>query len=167
MIYFKKRKKYIFFYLFIFKKHSVTAHASLTDGVEEVFAAIGEPVTLFCGGKYSSVTEERKVKWTENKHRLTGDMASQNGRPRVSEAFPSLVIGKVSALHAGEYQCSEFSTPERVINKIWLYTLDGERRKNIMPKLCTLYISLDCRTCLPVFTQLLQSVGVEEGVTSR
>lgn len=111
--------------------HRVTAHASLADGVEEVFAAVGESVSLPCR-ENPSVTEDRKVKWTEKKHRLTGDITSQNGQTfasHVTQAFPSLVINKVSALHAGEYQCSEFSRQERVINNIQLYTLDGELRK--------------------------------------
>lgn len=93
-----------------------------------MFAAVGQPVTLSCRAN-PSVHSESKVTWTENKHELTGDVPSQTTAFRVAETFPSLVINPVSALHAGEYQCSEFSRPERVIHNIWLYTLDGELRK--------------------------------------
>lgn len=102
--------------------HRVTAHASFADGVEEVFAAVGESVSLSCR-RNSSVIKERKVKWTENNHRLTDDVVSQNAQTK------ALRVTEVSALHAGEYQCLDFSRPERVINNIWLYTLDGELRK--------------------------------------
>ncbi|XP_075883004.1 uncharacterized protein LOC142888514 isoform X2 [Nelusetta ayraudi] len=106
-------------------KAAISKTTTIQGGVEEVFAAVGESVSLSCRGN-SALVEGGKVKWTENKHRLTGDIASQNGQTgafHVTEGSPTLVISKVSAVHAAEYQCSESSSPEKVIN-IWLYTLD-------------------------------------------
>lgn len=97
-----------------------------------MFAAVGESLSLSCRGT-SSLVEGGTVLWTENQHRLTDDMASHNGQTRafrVTQGSPKVVISKVSAVHAGEYGCSESSSPEKVINTIWLYTLDGESGKN-------------------------------------
>lgn len=110
------------------KTRSLTDHASLADGVEEVFAAAGESVSLDCRGN-SSLVGGGNVMPTESKHSLTGDIASQTRTFGVTEGSPTLVISNVSAVHAGEYLCCESSSPERVISKIWLYTLDGESRK--------------------------------------
>lgn len=151
--------------------HRVSDGASLAGGVEEVFAAVGESLSLSCRGN-SSLVEGGKVQWTENKHRLTGDIASQNGQTRafhVTEGSPTLVISKVSAVHAAEYQCSESSSPEKVINNIWLYTLDGEpgnkhQSKGKKEHSLDFFLSKNFFFC--TFTQLLRSAHPEDA-TSR
>lgn len=44
----------------------------------------------------------------------------------LSRGSLSLVIGKISALHAAEYRCSDSTDPQRVFNRIRLQTLEGE-----------------------------------------
>lgn len=90
------------------------------DGVEEVFAAVGESVSLSCGNT-SSLGAGGSVKWAVGGRTLTDD---HNGLP--VDKDPSLVISKVSAQHAGDYQCSESTDQKKVFNKIRLHAFDGE-----------------------------------------
>lgn len=94
----------------------LTSHASLSDGIEEVFSSVGESVSLSCRNT-SSLGEGGSVEWAVGGEGLSGGSSS-------------LVIGKVSVLHAGEYQCSDSTDRRRVFNRIRLHTLEGERDKS-------------------------------------
>lgn len=99
------------------------------DGVEEVFAAVGESVSLSCRNT-SSLGVGGSVEWAMGERTQTDDISPYQGQ---IEAFnvngdSSLVIYKVSALQAGDYKCSESSEQQKVLHKIRLYTLDGEHQ---------------------------------------
>ncbi|XP_022624218.1 uncharacterized protein LOC111238809 isoform X2 [Seriola dumerili] len=97
----------------------------LEHGEEEVFAAVGESVSLSCSNA-SSLGVRGSVEWAAGGKPLSDGTSHKKGQ---SEAFPvnedsSLFIRKVSALNAGDYQCSESSEQKKVLNKIRLHTLD-------------------------------------------
>ena len=99
---------------------------STSDGIEEVFTAVGESVSLSCGNTSSLSVG---VKWAVGERTLTDDNISLYGGQ--TEALhlnkdSSLVITKVGALNAGEYHCSDSTDEQKVFNKIRLHTLDGE-----------------------------------------
>lgn len=121
------------------------------DGIEEVFAAVGESVSLPCSHT-SSLGVGGNVRWDVTGRALSDDMSPDKGQTEasdVSKGSPSLVISKVSALHAGDYQCSNSTGQQMVFNKIRLHTVDGECENCKVPKtkheLC----------CVHVFCQLL------------
>lgn len=76
-----------------------------------MFASVGESVSLSCRNT-SSLGMGGSVEWA------VGDKAFSGSS--------SLVIAKVSALHAGEYWCSDSTDRQRVFNRIRLQTLEGE-----------------------------------------
>lgn len=84
--------------------YCVTCAPFSSDGSEEVFAALGESVSLSCGNVSSLVV---------------------SGLRAVGGRSP-LVISKVSARHGGDYQCSDPTDHQVVLNKIRLHVLDGE-----------------------------------------
>ncbi|XP_056237166.1 uncharacterized protein LOC130172445 isoform X2 [Seriola aureovittata] len=97
----------------------------LEHGVEEVFAAVGESVSLSCSNA-SSLGVRGSAEWAAGGKPLSDGTSHKKGQ---SEAFPvnedsSLFIRKVSALNAGDYQCSESTEQKKVLNKIRLHTLD-------------------------------------------
>ena len=105
-----------------------------------MFTAAGESVSLSCSST-SSLGVGGSVAWAVGERLLTDDNSPCKGRCHVN-TDSSLVISKVSALHAGEYRCSESADRHKVLNKIWLYTLDGEcervcQRQAIKPALIT------------------------------
>lgn len=89
--------------------------ASLSDGIEEVFASVGESVSLSCHDA-SSAGVAGSVEWA-----VSGEVLSRGSS--------SLVIAKVSALHAGEYRCSDSADRQRVFSRIGLQILEGECEK--------------------------------------
>ncbi|KAM6994707.1 uncharacterized protein LKV04_007052 [Tautogolabrus adspersus] len=100
-------------------KANVSYTTTVKDGVEEVFAAVGESVSLSCSNT-SSLSVGSRVMWR------MGSQTDLSPDTRQTEAFhenedSSLEIMNVSPLHAGEYQCL---AEDQVLNKIWLYTLD-------------------------------------------
>lgn len=80
--------------------------------MEEVFASVGESLSLSCHNT-SSLGVGGSVEWAV-------------GREVLSRGSLSLVIGKVSALHAAEYRCSDSTDQQRVFNRIRVQTLEGE-----------------------------------------
>lgn len=106
---------------------SVTSAPFPSDGIEEVFAAVGESVSLSCSNT-SSLGVGGSVKWTVGERTLTDDISSYKGQTEALHVTKDskLVISKVSALHARDYQCSESTDQQKVFNKIRLHTLDGE-----------------------------------------
>ncbi|XP_022624217.1 uncharacterized protein LOC111238809 isoform X1 [Seriola dumerili] len=104
---------------------ATVSYTTITDGEEEVFAAVGESVSLSCSNA-SSLGVRGSVEWAAGGKPLSDGTSHKKGQ---SEAFPvnedsSLFIRKVSALNAGDYQCSESSEQKKVLNKIRLHTLD-------------------------------------------
>ncbi|XP_034731019.1 uncharacterized protein LOC117946764 [Etheostoma cragini] len=106
-------------------KATITYTTTIKDGIEEVFAAVGESVTLSCSNT-SSLGVGNSVKWTVGERPLTDDMSSYNGQTEAVHVNKdsSLFISKVTALHAGDYQCSDSTDQQKLFNKIRLHTLD-------------------------------------------
>lgn len=88
------------------------ASLSLSGGIEEVFASVGESVSLSCHNT-SSLGVSGSVQWA-----VGGDVLSRGSL--------TLVIRKVSTLHAAEYRCSDSTDQQRVFNRVRLQTLEGE-----------------------------------------
>ncbi|XP_059194728.1 uncharacterized protein LOC131975919 [Centropristis striata] len=99
-------------------KASILYTTTIKDGIEEVVAAVGESVSLSCSN--DSSLSVGGVKRAEGERTLTHHMSPYEGQTHVINDS-SLVISKVSALHAGDYQCSWYTGQ---LNKIRLYTLD-------------------------------------------
>lgn len=76
-----------------------------------MFASVGESVSLSCCNS-SCLGMGGSVEWAVGDEAFSGSS--------------SLAIAKVSALHAGEYWCSDSTDRQRVFNKIRLQTLEGE-----------------------------------------
>ncbi|XP_015804498.3 uncharacterized protein [Nothobranchius furzeri] len=103
-------------------KASVSYETTVEGGLEEVFAAVGESVSLTCT---SSLSSGGNTEWTVNKTPLR-NMSSETSPTKAFhlDEDSSLVISKLSPLNAGEYQCTESTGLQRVLNKIRLHTLD-------------------------------------------
>ncbi|XP_054477961.1 uncharacterized protein LOC129109844 isoform X2 [Anoplopoma fimbria] len=104
-------------------KATISYTTTIKDGIEEVFAAVGESVSLSCSNT-SSLGVSGRVKWAIGER--TDDMSPRKGQMETFHVNEdsSLVISKVSALHAGDYQCSDSTDQQKVFNKIRLHTLD-------------------------------------------
>ncbi|KAM7383633.1 hypothetical protein PAMP_003268 [Pampus punctatissimus] len=106
-------------------KATISYITTVKDGIEEVFAAVGDSVSFFCNHT-SSLGMGGNVEWAMGGRPLTDDISREKGR---TDAFhvnkdSSLLISEVSALHSGDYQCSLVSTGEqKVLNKIRLHTI--------------------------------------------
>ncbi|XP_029361037.1 uncharacterized protein LOC115045473 [Echeneis naucrates] len=92
---------------------SIGFTTTIQDGVEEVFAAVGESLSLSCGN-ISSYGVNASVEWA-----VGGKLISNGASPLNEDS--SLLISEVNA---GEYQCSESNEPKKVLNKIRLHTLN-------------------------------------------
>ncbi|XP_071326369.1 uncharacterized protein cyp21a2 isoform X3 [Trachinotus anak] len=104
---------------------AISYKTTVTDGVEEVFAAVGDSLSLTCGNASSpgfSGSMEWDVGGKSQSYGTVPDMG-QSGAFTVNEDF-SLFISKVSAPNAGDYQCSESTGQKKMFNKIRLHTLD-------------------------------------------
>ncbi|XP_026040586.1 uncharacterized protein LOC113032125 isoform X1 [Astatotilapia calliptera] len=123
---------------------SVTSSPFPPDGLEEVFATVGESVLLNCGN-----TSSPDMKWTLREKQLRDASSPDNGQIKASHVNQdsSLVISRLSSLHAGDYQCSHSTDKKDVFNKFRLHTLDvtampaGLRGENL-----TLTCALTCAT---------------------
>ncbi|XP_070692071.1 uncharacterized protein [Pempheris klunzingeri] len=104
-------------------KAAVSYRTTVKDGIEEVFAAAGESVSLSCG---FSLGVDDSVEWTVDGRTLADATSPYKGQTETMHVNKdsSLVISKVSALHAGDYQCSESTGQQKVFNNIRLHTLD-------------------------------------------
>ncbi|XP_041799063.1 uncharacterized protein LOC121610833 [Chelmon rostratus] len=130
-------------------KATISYTTTVKDGVEEVFAAVGESVSLTCGNT-SSLGASGSVEWAVGGRTLTDHMSPHRSQTKAFHVNTdsSLVIGKVSALHAGDYQCSESTGQQKVLHKIRLHTLDvtsecGPGRYNLTLT-CVLTCSQEC-----------------------
>lgn len=113
---------------------SVTPALFSLDGVEEVFAAVGESVSLFCSSA-SSLGVSGNVVWTVAEKPLSDGSSPKKTQSAVFSVNgnPSLLIRTVSALDAGDYRCSESTDEKKVFNKVRLHVLDGEDSHKTAP----------------------------------
>ncbi|KAK2844438.1 hypothetical protein Q5P01_011097 [Channa striata] len=125
-------------------KASISYTTTETDGVEEVFAAVGESVSLSCSN--TSSLGIRSVKWTVGGRPLTNEILLEKGQTKAFHVNrdSSLLISKVSALHGADYQCSDS------IHKVRLHVLDvisesGPEGDNITLT-CMLICAKECDT---------------------
>ncbi|XP_063340904.2 uncharacterized protein LOC134635453 [Pelmatolapia mariae] len=125
-------------------KATISYTTSVEDGLEEVFATVGESVLLTCGN-----TSSPDMKWTLREKQLGDASSPDNGLIKASHVNQdsSLVISRLSSLHAGDYQCSHSTDKKNVLNRFRLHTLDvtampaGLRGENL-----TLTCALTCAT---------------------
>ncbi|XP_036793176.1 uncharacterized protein LOC118937651 [Oncorhynchus mykiss] len=105
-------------------KTSLSYTTEITGGIEEVFVAVGESVSLPCA-THSSLEVGSRFQWTLGQRSLSslsrsGDVsAGTQGHLPASHISQdgSLVISNVKTLHSGLYNCSQQ-------NRILLHTLD-------------------------------------------
>ncbi|CAJ1061685.1 uncharacterized protein LOC117822273 isoform X7 [Xyrichtys novacula] len=128
---------------------TVKANASYTttvkDGLEEVFAVVGESVSFPCGDT-SSLGVGSRVKWGMGSQTLMGDMSPDEEQTKAFHVTTdsSLTIIKVSPVHAGEYQCSV--STGHPLNKFRLHTLDVTSESSSGGENITLTCVLTCST---------------------
>ncbi|KAM9723276.1 uncharacterized protein ACNS7B_018738 isoform 2-T2 [Menidia menidia] len=125
-------------------KASVTYTTTVKDGVEEVFAAAGESVSLACsstsslsiGGSVPQAGETNPVTDSEPER---GQTAAVGVNKR-----SSLVISDLSPLHARDYQCTE----QEAQTKIRLHVLDvsaeADKRGENLTLTCVLTCANEC-----------------------
>ncbi|XP_032414125.1 uncharacterized protein LOC116717113 [Xiphophorus hellerii] len=105
-------------------KASGKYRTTVRDGLEEVFTAVGESVSLLCRNTSSPRLGDR-IEWTLN-NKMLSDLVPENGQTNVCHVNKdsSLVISKLTPLHAGDYQCMGSTEEQRVLHKIRVHTLD-------------------------------------------
>ncbi|XP_076016743.1 uncharacterized protein LOC143008745 isoform X2 [Genypterus blacodes] len=135
-------------------KASTTTTTTIEDGIQEVFAAVGESVSFSCGNT-SSLGVGDRMQWALGGKPLTEDISPVKGQTEpfhVNKDF-LLVISKVSAMHSGNYQCSFPTDDQKVTNKIRLHTVDITSESNPEGDNLTLTCMLTCAAtqCEPDF----------------
>ncbi|XP_026227978.1 uncharacterized protein LOC113170208 isoform X1 [Anabas testudineus] len=104
-------------------KASISHSTSVFNGIEEVFATVGESVSLSCSNISSPGVS---MMWAVGGRLLTDNSShdkGQSGTFHVNQDS-SLVISSVSALHGGDYQCSDPTNLQVALTKIRLHILD-------------------------------------------
>ncbi|XP_044213883.1 uncharacterized protein LOC122986657 [Thunnus albacares] len=106
-------------------KATISYTTTVKDGIEEVFAAVGESVSFTCTNT-SSLGVDGRVEWAVGERPLTADTSPEKGQIKAFHVNKdsSLFISEVSALYSGVYQCSVSTGEQTVLNKIKLHTLD-------------------------------------------
>ncbi|XP_034030932.1 uncharacterized protein LOC117514531 isoform X2 [Thalassophryne amazonica] len=99
-------------------KVSVGHTTTVKGGLQELFAAVGEPASLPCGNT-SFLSVGDAVQWDVGEKPLMGEGQVEGFHVNQDS---SLVISNVSRMNSGDYQCL-LSTGE-MISKIRLHTLD-------------------------------------------
>ncbi|XP_054903846.1 uncharacterized protein LOC129371317 [Poeciliopsis prolifica] len=96
---------------------------TVRDGLEEVFTAVGESVSLLCRNT-SSLRLGDRIEWTLN-NKMLSDLVPENGQTNTSHVIKdsSLVISKLTPMDAGDYQCMGSSDEQRVLHRIRVHTL--------------------------------------------
>ncbi|KAJ8377945.1 hypothetical protein AAFF_G00250080 [Aldrovandia affinis] len=125
----------------------------LTDGVEEVFAAVGGYVALPCSNSPSLGLGER-LQWSVGENALTtqaqgGDVTAVADRKTpefIMNPDSSLVIKAVTTAHSGYYQCSQLhvSGLNSTHRRILLHTLEVTTNHTQQNINFTLTCSLTC-----------------------
>lgn len=106
-------------------KTTLSYTTRLKDGIEEVFAAVGESLTFPCNGT-SPLAAGSRARWDVDGRPREGRIAAGEEPPRpyhVNRDF-AMVIGEVKPLHSGDYWCSLHGEPHKVLGKVRLHTLD-------------------------------------------
>ncbi|XP_014824054.1 PREDICTED: uncharacterized protein LOC106904284 isoform X2 [Poecilia mexicana] len=105
-------------------KASAIYRTTVRDGLEEVFTAVGESVSLLCRNT-SSLKLGDRIEWTLN-NKMLSDVLPENGQANVFHVIKdsSLVISKMTPLYGGDYQCMSSSDEQRVLHKIRVHPLD-------------------------------------------
>ncbi|XP_072251153.1 uncharacterized protein [Leuresthes tenuis] len=105
-------------------KADISDTTAVKDGVEEVFVAVGESVSLTCSNT-SSLSFGGRIMRAVETNPLTDISSDSNQKKTVYVSKDtSLVINKLSSLHARDYQCAEFTAQQEVPTKIRLHTLN-------------------------------------------
>ncbi|KAL6109080.1 uncharacterized protein ACO6RY_12290 [Pungitius sinensis] len=146
-------------------KATISYTTTIKGGIEEVFAAVGESVSLSCWAT-SSLGGKGGGKWAVGERTLTHDMSPHNGPFHVSEDS-SLVISEVSALHAGDYTCSDSTDQQRGVNKVRLHTLDVTSEREPEGDNLTLACVLTCTKECGKDITLTWSGDIRNGWQSR
>ncbi|XP_037836090.1 uncharacterized protein LOC108241974 isoform X2 [Kryptolebias marmoratus] len=143
---------------------SIGYRTAVKGGLEEVFAAADESVSLACGNT-SPLSFGDSIKWTVKQETPTSTTTSEHGLAKgfhVSEDS-SLVISKLSPQQAGDYQCAESSGQRKVFNQVRLHTLDVTARRENLSLTCVLTCAEECEEDF----SLTWSAANEEGWRSR
>nr|XP_043890994.1 uncharacterized protein LOC122775240 isoform X1 [Solea senegalensis] len=148
-------------------KATISHTTTITDGVEEVFAAVGESVSLSCSHT-SSLGLSDRVKWAVGGRPLTPHTLQEE---HLSVACcvnedSSLVISKVRALNAGDYQCSDTTDQRKVLNQVRLHTLDVTSQCEMGEDILTLTCVLTCKVKCEKYLNLTWSGRHHDSWTS-
>ncbi|KAM4581611.1 uncharacterized protein PAE49_006091 isoform 2-T2 [Odontesthes bonariensis] len=105
-------------------KADISATTTVKDGVEEVFVAVGESVSLTCSNTSSLSFGGRIMRAVETNPPTDISPDSNQIKTVHVNTDTSLVINKLSPLHARDYQCAESTAQQEVPTKIRLHILD-------------------------------------------
>ncbi|XP_041845039.1 uncharacterized protein LOC121642390 [Melanotaenia boesemani] len=146
-------------------KATISYTTILKDGIEEVFAAVGDSVSVTCsnssslsfGGSTERTVGEKPLRDSSSDHDHTEVFHVNKDSP--------LVINKLTPLHAGDTQCTEFTGQEVVHTKLRLHILDVTAESGPGGDNLTLTCVLTCATeCEEDFN--LTWSGTKEGQQS-
>ncbi|XP_011483448.1 uncharacterized protein LOC105355917 [Oryzias latipes] len=147
-------------------KATASYTSTIEGGLEEVFAAVGESVSLPCSSNLS-FSSTSNIKWTVNdKPLINASLQSAHNTFQINKDS-SLLINKVGSLHAGNYQCSESSSPPKVLNRIRLHTLDVTEDFEPEDKNFNLTCILTCAENCEADFNLTWSERNQDGLQSR
>ncbi|XP_041648454.1 uncharacterized protein LOC121513035 [Cheilinus undulatus] len=142
-------------------KAATTYTTTVKDGLEEVFAAVSESVSLSCGNT-SSLAVGGRVEW-----RMGSQKDHKSPNKSLTEAFHvnkdfSLGIDKVSPLHVGDYTCS---AGQQVFNRVRLHTLDVASESGPGGGNLTLTCILSCsHECVQEFSLTWSGSGLQSAL---
>ncbi|XP_026150049.1 uncharacterized protein LOC113122729 [Mastacembelus armatus] len=128
-------------------KAAISYTSTITDGVEEVFAAAGESVSLSCSNTSSlGVSVARDVGGKPLMKGISPNKSQSDAFHVIQDA--SLVIGKVSVLHGGDYHCLDTTGQQQLLKTIRLHVLDvtseGGPGGDNLTLTCTLICAKEC-----------------------
>ncbi|XP_054869710.1 uncharacterized protein LOC129349682 isoform X2 [Amphiprion ocellaris] len=142
-------------------KAAISYTTAVKDGMEEVFTAVGESVSLKCSNT-SSLGLGGNTQWAMCEKQPAHDISPDNFQAKVKKDS-TLVISKVSAAHAGDYLCSESTGQQRALRKYRLHTLDVTAESGTGGDNLTLTCVLTCATECEKDFNLTFSGGVQKG----
>ncbi|XP_008294731.1 uncharacterized protein LOC103368217 [Stegastes partitus] len=142
-------------------KATISYTTTVEDGLEEVFAAVGESVSLKCSNT-SCLGLGGCTQWAMCVERQWRDISPDDLQTNANKDS-SFVIGKVSAVHAGDYRCSESTGQQRALSKYRLHTLDVTAESGPGGDNLTLTCVLTCATECETDFNLTFSGGVLKG----
>ncbi|XP_022074786.2 uncharacterized protein LOC110969060 [Acanthochromis polyacanthus] len=125
-------------------KATISYTTAVKDGIEEVFAAVGESVSLKCSNT-SSIGLGGRTQWVMCEKQQSHDIPPDNLQAKVKKDS-SLVISEVSDAHAGDYLCSESTGQQGALSRYRLHTLDVTAESGTGGDNLTLTCVLTCAT---------------------